>query len=156
MRSTDVCPFPSGFFAAGSTGGTNIISCNISVRDVQYRYSAPQASADGTSTPLYETLSSTNSPARMAKILGSMVQAGSVNTMYMRDRVPAAVEGTGITDGSYADAFAIEFSRELMALGAYVFMPQGVSDIVTTQQKFGSRIQVAPLGVYVGLTLLYW
>lgn len=93
----------------------------------------------------------------MATLLGSMIDAQSGSSWFMQQRVGAAVEGTGIADGgNYADAFAIEFSRELMALGAFVFMPKSVEEIVTTKMKFGSRIQVAPLAVYVLLTVLYW
>lgn len=124
--------------------------CNVTVNEVQYSYS------NSTSDAQYHTISATPASLRLATFLSVTLSfPDNHNNGYIRTHVPDAVDGTGLQSGNYADAFALELSRELLGLSASIYMPADVVSIVTSTQTFGSRVKVIPLTLYVLVTLLY-
>ena len=70
--------------------------------------------------------------------------------------VPDRVDGVGWQGaGNYLDSFALEMSRELAAFTAMLWQTEQVLSIEDVAQVIGSRVQIAPLALYVGAALLY-
>lgn len=66
-------------------------------------------------------------------------------------------EGTGLQSGNFANAYALELSRELLAFSASVYEPVEVVGIQSTDGTVvGARLQLVPLMLFLCASLLYW
>ncbi|KAJ7891424.1 hypothetical protein B0H14DRAFT_2688902 [Mycena olivaceomarginata] len=81
----------------------------VTVRNVTYMYFNGTFTIDPSRTVLASDLDVTRG-------IGAMTSAA-----YLSMRVPAAVDGAGLTGGDYASAFARELSRELIAFTASAY-----------------------------------
>lgn len=83
--------------------------------------------------------------------------AAYLDSSYVRTYVPQRIDGSGLKNGTmdYVNAFSLELSRELIAFTASIYEPLEVSSIRTVTVKLGSRIQIAPLALYLSAVFLY-
>lgn len=121
--------------------------CTVTVHDVVYKYLPPSSdSPDGTYTTLNYSLSSSH----MASLITAGIDNGPIS-----DYVPERVDGAGLHSGSYADAYALELSRELLAFSSMIYEPAAVLGIQNAKQVVGSKVQIGALSLYVFAVLLY-
>jgi len=74
---------------------------------------------------------------------------------FMEYYIPNNIEGAGLYTGNYADAYALELSRELAAFSAYIYAPVQVQTIYTYEQQIGSRIQIVPFVLYLAANFIF-
>ncbi|KAJ7124092.1 hypothetical protein C8R43DRAFT_1135673 [Mycena crocata] len=118
----------TGFFLHGNKGGYNVLICEIKSLDVTYHY------FNGS----YTLLSA--APSDLAQ--GQRVSDGSVAGQNF---VPPAVEGAGLSSGSYTDAFAAKLSQVALSMTSYVFEPAEALAFKHIEPNIGSRLPLAPL-----------
>lgn len=144
-----------GFYSQGLIGAWNVLYCNISIREVQYRYANPSSSSSSSSPGdgAYTIESWNLAPLHLTSLMATYI-----DSPYMSKYVPERVEGAGLSSSSisYEDAFALELSRELVAFSSSIWAPSSVLDIQSRNESLGSRIQLVPLTLYVSAVLLYW
>lgn len=131
----------TGFFVHGESGAWNVLLCTVKVVSSTYRYT------NGS----FHTLTATTADLNMTKRIATMVSSG-----YLTDRVPNAVEGTGLLSGDYVSSFALELSRELAGMSASIYEPGAISDLVQLVPGIGAKLQIAPLVLLVAALLIYW
>ncbi|KAG8948018.1 hypothetical protein FRC04_010060 [Tulasnella sp. 424] len=136
----------TGFFTHGRTGAWNVLYCNSTVYDVNYRY---LPASDGTSGS-YQALSSSISNIQMATLVSIGLDIG-----FIQRNMPSRIEGAGLRGGSYTTAFAQELSRELIGLSAALYEPVPVTAIAETSVVLGSRVQLVPLALYLAAVVIY-
>jgi len=136
----------TGFLIHGHAGGYNLIYCNVTVFDIDYRYTSSASSTIGT----FEAINAVPSDLTTTFRIASTVEFG-ISMNY----VPQRVEGTGIKSGSYVDAYALELSRELIALSALIWEPAPASEVSAYEQVLGSKINVVPLALFVATVLSF-
>lgn len=143
-------PSDSGFlYIPGINTAWNLLLCNVSVHDVDYRYN-PISPSGPAAAEVYNTLSSTDSSATTNKLLAAVVQY--FKTPWTGQRT----EGTGLQSGNFAEAYALELSRELLAFSASIYEPRPVSRIMNVDNTIvGSRLQVVPMALFLVWVLLY-
>ncbi|KAJ7494308.1 hypothetical protein B0H11DRAFT_2004098 [Mycena galericulata] len=127
----------TGFFVDNNVG-YNVLSCTVAVRDIGYTY------LNGSFT--IDPWNSTASDLDLTRIIGAMTSAA-----FLQDRIPAAIEGAGLTGGDYAAAFGRELSRQLIAYTSSLYMPAAPQEVQTVVPVVGSRL---PLPLLV-LMLLF-
>ncbi|KAG8907625.1 hypothetical protein FRC01_007615 [Tulasnella sp. 417] len=136
----------TGFFRHGRTGAWNVLYCNSTINDVKHLYEPASNGVGGS----YQIISSDISSSRMAYLVAIGFDMGVI-----RKHLPSRIEGAGLRGGSYTTAFAQELSRELMGLTAAMYEPIPVTAIQRTSVVLGSRVQLIPLGLYLGSVLIY-
>ncbi|KAG8913759.1 hypothetical protein FRC01_004395 [Tulasnella sp. 417] len=120
--------------------GTSYTS-NSTINDVKYLYEPASNDVGGS----YQIISSDISSSRMAYIVAIGFHMG-----VLQKHPPSRIEGAGLRGGSYTTAFAQELSRELMSLIAAMYEPIPVTAIQRASAVLGSRVQLIPLGLYLG------
>ncbi|KAG8932300.1 hypothetical protein FRC00_000074, partial [Tulasnella sp. 408] len=136
----------TGFFKHDRTGAWNVLYCNSTVNDVNYRYKPALNGVGGS----YQIISSTMSSSRMSYLVAIGTHMG-----VMRKILPSRIEGAGLRGGSYTITFAQELSRELIGLTAAMYEPIPVTAIKRTSVVLGSRIQLVPLALYLAAVVIY-
>ena len=131
----------TGFFVHGESGAWNVVLCTINVVSSTYQYT------NGS----FHTLTTTNADLNMTKRIATMLSSN-----YLTQRVPNAVEGTGLVSGDYVSSFALELSQELAGMSASIYEPGAVSDLVQLVPGIGAKLQLAPLVLLVAVLLIYW
>jgi len=155
--ATDVFIGQTGFFyRGGSYMPVNVLYCDISIRDVRYSYTSSFTdSSSKTTVPsgtdgTFQTLSSTVSSLETARFF-----TGSLDWNIMTTYIPDRVEGAGLFSGNYANAYALELSRELAAMTGSIYSSIPVETVNTFEETWGSRIQIAPLVLYLLVVLIF-
>ncbi|KAF8191679.1 hypothetical protein K438DRAFT_1970659 [Mycena galopus ATCC 62051] len=123
----------TGFFVHGTSGAFNVLTCSVTVRSVGYTYFNGTFSVDPSNTFPDSDLDITRAVAAMT------------SAAYLSARVPAAVDGAGLTGGDYASAFARELSRELIAFTAALYAPAAPQELQTVIPVLGSRFSLVLL-----------
>ncbi|KAJ6500800.1 hypothetical protein C8R45DRAFT_1092865 [Mycena sanguinolenta] len=123
----------TGFFVHGTAGAFNVLTCSVAVRSVGYTYFNGTFTVDPSSTAAASDLDITRRVAAMT------------SAAYLSIRVPAAVDGAGLTGGDYASAFARELSRELIAFTAALYAPAPTQELQTVVPVLGSRLSLVLL-----------
>ncbi|KAJ7765711.1 hypothetical protein B0H16DRAFT_1883138 [Mycena metata] len=147
--SADTFVGNTGFFAYGDAGTSyNVLTCSVTVRSVGYTYFNQTFTIDALSTAAVTNLDITRGIAAMTA------------TEYLSIRVPAAVDGAGLTGEPYIAAFARELSRELIAFTASAYEPALPGELQSVTQVLGARLPLVLLVliliwivVYCGLIL---
>lgn len=133
-------------------GGWNVVYCNVTTVNIQYEYTPPSSTAPSTQGGTYTTITTSLAPApRVPMLVATGLDNGPILSW-----VPDRVDGVGWQGaGNYLESFALEMSRELMAFTAMLWQPEQVLSIQDVAGVIGSRVQIAPLALYVGAVLLY-
>lgn len=131
----------TGFFVHGQMGAWNVLLCSVHVVSASYR-----RYTNGSFT----TLTATSENLNMTKRIATMVGTG-----YLTDRVPNAVEGTGLISGNYVSSFALELSRELAAMSASIYEPGHTVSLVQFMPIIGTKLPLVPLGILFAVLLIY-
>lgn len=137
------------FFLHGRGGATNVVYCNVTIRNIIYNYTAPfLTSGDG----IHTILSWTPASPQVTSLLATYIDSS-----YLGSYVEECVEGVGyLGQGpTYVDTYTQELSWELMAFLALIFAPKDVLSIASATQKLGLRIQIISFALYVGAVALY-
>jgi len=157
LRSTNSLIGDTGFFyQIGPSPAANLLYCNVTVRDVSYSYTNGNASVTSFSAVndneigSYHTLSFTDSPVQTAKYLAAPIDWNYLE-FYIQDRT----SGAGLYNGSYADAYALELSREIIAFSAFIYEPTQVDGIEGSQEIAGSRINLVALILFCAAILIF-
>jgi hypothetical protein len=82
--------------------------------------------------------------------------AAMTSAAYLAERIPAAIDGAGLSGGDYASAFARELSRELIAFTANIYAPAAPLDLQTAVPVLGSRLPLPLLVLMLIWILAYW
>ncbi|KAF9001729.1 hypothetical protein BDQ17DRAFT_614363 [Cyathus striatus] len=70
--------------------------------------------------------------------------------------VASAVDGAGLqTNMTYEEAYVLELSKETIALGADMYITQDTTDISREVQVIGTRIDLIPFTVMLGMMVIY-
>lgn len=133
------------------TTAWNLLLCDVAVQDVRYSYSSRSSGRIDSEGVSFRTLSSEDSSLAMAQLLASVT-----NIMYIPRNIPAVIEGIGLQSGVYADAYALELSREWMAFASWFYEPAPVLKIQGSRSVLGSSIQLLPLALYIATTTVFW
>jgi len=118
----------------------NVLSCYVDVVSVTYRY------ANGSFITNNTTAADLNMTRRVALF---------ADTGYIYDRLLIVVEGAGLVSGDYVAEFALELSRELIAMTAYIYEPGESLEMHTVQSVLGARLQLVPLVLLVTVLVTY-
>ncbi|KAF7982208.1 hypothetical protein HWV62_29392 [Athelia sp. TMB] len=142
----------TGFYLHGDLGGWNVVYCNVTTVNIQYEYTPPSSTAPSSQGGTYTTITTNLAPApRIPMLVATGLDNGPILSW-----VPDRVDGVGWQGaGNYLESFALEMSRELMAFTAMLWQPEQVLSIQDVAGVIGSRVQIAPLALYVGAVLLY-
>jgi hypothetical protein len=119
----------------------NVLSCYVDVVSIIYRYANDSFITNNT---IAADLNMTRRVALFA------------DTGYIYARLPIVVEGAGLVSGDYAAEFALELSRELIAMTAYTYKPGQSLEMHTVQSGLGARLQLVPLVLLVTVLVIYW
>ncbi|KAJ7700718.1 hypothetical protein B0H17DRAFT_1176634 [Mycena rosella] len=133
----------TGFFTHGNLGAFNVLTCSVTVRRVAYTYFNGTFTVDPWNT-------STVAELDVTRGITAMTAAA-----YLAMRVPAAIEGAGLTGGNYAASFARELSRELIAFSASLYAPGSTQEIQTVVPVLGSRLPLVLLVLICVLIGIY-
>ncbi|KAK7024060.1 hypothetical protein R3P38DRAFT_2956474 [Favolaschia claudopus] len=123
----------TGFFAHGAPNAYNALTCSVTVRTVGYTYFNGSFTVDPSNTY-------TTSDLDISRIIAAMTSTADLSM-----RVPAAIEGAGLSGGDYASAFARELSRELIAFSASLYEPAAPLQVNTVVPVLGSRLPLVLL-----------
>lgn len=121
----------------GSAGGAfNVLTCSVAVRNVSYTYFNGTFTIDPSSTiPTDPTSDITRGVAAMT------------SAAYLSVRIPAAIDGAGLTGEDYASVFARELSRELIGFTASAYAPAVPLQLQTVIPVLGSRLSLVLLAL---------
>ncbi|KAJ7041962.1 hypothetical protein C8F04DRAFT_1176619 [Mycena alexandri] len=133
----------TGFFAHGDAGAYNVITCSVTVRSVGYTYFNRTFTIDPFSTATVTNLDISRGVTAMTA------------TEYLSARVPAAVDGAGLTGEPYTSAFARELSRELIAFTASAYEPALPGELQSVTQVLGARLPLALLILILSWIVVY-
>jgi len=81
--------------------------------------------------------------------------ASTMDLEYMENYIPDRVEGAGLYSGNYADSYALELSRQLVAFSASIYEPSLVQSANDYDQMLGSRLEIIPLVLYLVAIFLF-
>jgi len=118
----------------------NVLSCYVDVVSIIYRYANDSFITNNT---IAADLNMTRRVALFA------------DTGYISGRLPIVVEGAGLVSGDYAAEFALELSRELIAMTAYTYEPGESLEMHTVQSGLGARLQLVPLVLLATVLVIY-
>lgn len=118
-----------------------MLSCYVDVFSVVYRFS------NGSFSIVEKLAADLNMSQRIASSSWSNSMAA---------RVSNAVEGSGLVSGNYSQAFALELSREFIALTGYIYESAETLETHNAILYIGSRLQLAPLMLLVVVLGIYW
>ncbi|KAG8844795.1 hypothetical protein FRB96_002823 [Tulasnella sp. 330] len=121
------------YFAPGGALGANILYCNVTVRDLVYLYSS--------SAPSFQTLSFNDSSIRTTQLVATLSDSGvmSLNMDFI------------LQAGASADDYALELSREMIGMSAWIWEPAQVQTISGIEQVLGTEIHAIPLILYLAI-----
>lgn len=68
----------------------------------------------------------------------------------------AVIDGAGIYGESYADAYALELSREVLAYSSWIFEPAQVRSVYAVESGLGASLELVPLLLYLATVVLFW
>lgn len=146
----------SGFFY-GFENAYNLLYCNVSVRDIHYRYTTSIATDSSSgdlsslSSGTFETRTSGDASLRTTMLLASMLDSNSMSTnMWL------ATEDIGPQAGPFTDIYALQLSKQLIGLSAALYEPFPAVAVSSLKPAIGSRIQVVPLILTLSVACLYW
>lgn len=140
------CVFSGFNFAPGDSFGWNLLYCNATVKDIRYQYNA----TDGT----FQTLSATDASLHLTKLVSALTDSGLFGINMAIDR---SVNGqVGGTSADYAAAYALELSRQLIAMTASVWEPAPAQSVHIIKRALGAEIKLVPLALYILGVLLFW
>lgn len=125
----------------GNSGSFNVLTCTINTYSVAYNYT------NGTFMTLSKEPTDLNMSLRFAASLSEAVLFG---------RIPIAVEGAGVSGGSYVDSYALELSREIAAYSAFLYQPAAVTSPRSLSLSTGSQLQLVPLILLLATMGMYW
>ncbi|KAJ7063737.1 hypothetical protein C8F01DRAFT_1134128 [Mycena amicta] len=131
----------TGFFTHGNSA-FNVLTCSVTVRSVEYTYFNGSFTVDPAN-------SFTTADVDIVRGIGAMTGAS-----YLVDRVPASIEGVGLASSAsadYANAFARELSRQLIALTSILYEPAPPQEVQRVTLVLGSRLSLPIL-----VLLLAW
>ncbi|KAJ7216908.1 hypothetical protein C8J57DRAFT_1395984 [Mycena rebaudengoi] len=144
VRSSAYIPKDSSDFV-GNTGfyfhskaAVNVVICNVKSLAVTYRY------FNGS----YTLVSAAPSDVPQ----GQRISDGSVAGPFY---VPPAIEGVGISSGSYVDAFAQKLSQVALSMTAYIIEPSEAISHQFIVPNIGSRLPLAPLLLLFLISFIY-
>ncbi|KAG8849139.1 hypothetical protein FRB96_000925 [Tulasnella sp. 330] len=121
-----------GYYVAPGGGfGVNILYCNVTVGDVVYRYSS--------STSTFQTVSFNDSSLRTTQLVATLSDSGdmSANIAFI------------LLAGASADEYALELSREMIGMSAWIWQPAQIQMINGIEQIIGTKIHTIPLILYL-------
>ncbi|KAG8874725.1 hypothetical protein FRB97_005683 [Tulasnella sp. 331] len=112
------------YFAPGGALGANILYCNVTVRDLVYLYSS--------SAPSFQTLSFNDSSIRTTQLVATLSDSGvmSLNMDFI------------LQAGASADDYALELSREMIGMSAWIWEPAQVQTISGIEQAIARSYKV--------------
>ncbi|KAJ7107210.1 hypothetical protein C8R43DRAFT_1243703 [Mycena crocata] len=132
----------TGFFAHGQTA-YNVLTCSVTVRNAAYTYF--------NHTFIVDPLSTTpNYNLDITRAIGAMTAAVSLS-----QRVPAAIDGAGLSGEDYTTAFSRELSRELIGLTASLYASAAADDFQSVVPILGSRLFLPILIIILVFIVVY-
>lgn len=144
--------FGSGFtYSEKSTSAWNLLYCDLTVRNVRYSYSSTLLPDAKPGTTEFKTISLEDADVATTKLLAAVT-----NINYISQNIRSAIDGVGLQSGNFVDAYSLELSREWMAFGAWFWEPAQVSNIQGLKAVSGSTLQLLPLALYLGTTMMFW
>ncbi|KAJ7184580.1 hypothetical protein C8R46DRAFT_1299748 [Mycena filopes] len=132
----------TGFFTHGSAA-YNVLTCSVTVRSIGYTYFNGTFTVDAANSTAVTDLDITRGIAAMTA------------TEYLSIRVPAAVDGAGLTGAPYSSAFARELSRELIAFTASAYEPGPPQELQSVTPVVGARLPLALLVLILVWVVVY-
>jgi hypothetical protein len=130
----------TGFFVHGKLAW-NVLLCSVTVLSANYQYQNGSFSVQN----------STKADLNMTRRISTMAATG-----LLGDHVSNVVEGAGLVSGDYVSSYALELSREFVALSASMYEPADVYDAVKLTPGIGAKLQMAPLALLMATVLVYW
>ncbi|KAJ7114144.1 hypothetical protein C8R43DRAFT_1156723 [Mycena crocata] len=128
----------TGFFIHGNKGAYNVLTCDVKSLSVTYRY------FNGS----YTLLSASPSDMEQAQRVSDGTIAGP-------SYVGPSIDGAGLTEGRYTDAYASKLSQVALSMTSYVFEPAETTSYQFIEPNIGSRLPLAPLLLLLSLQLIY-
>ncbi|KAF7323400.1 hypothetical protein HMN09_00120900 [Mycena chlorophos] len=135
----------SGFFTHDNSA-LNVLTCSATVRSVGYTYFNSSFTVD-------QSNSSIITDPDIVRGIGAMTAAS-----FLADRIPAALEGVGLNASSpadYANAFARELSRQLIAFTSVLYVPSPPLEVQHVTPILGSKLYLPLLILILAWTALY-
>lgn len=113
------------------------------MRDITYSYDSISSN--------FRTLSVNDSSVRVAKLLSALTFEGT-----LAQGIEAAIDGAGRSGESYADAYALELSREVLAYSSFIYEPAQVESVHSVETGLGAQLELVPLSLFLVTLLLFW
>ncbi|KDR67245.1 hypothetical protein GALMADRAFT_283600 [Galerina marginata CBS 339.88] len=131
----------TGWFLHGESGGWNVVYCNITALDVTYNYQSSR----------YIVQSSTPASVAVTRAIASAAFLDEYTSA-----VSNAVNGAGLQQGTtYEEAYSLELSRRVIGPSAFIYKPTNVLEIHSQHGVTGSRLELAPLIIFIGTLLVF-
>lgn len=120
------------------TGAVIVLTCSVQVLQVEYSYS------NGSFTNNHSIA------ADNATCVGGAAY-GTTNF----ERIVYSIDGIGLRDGNYKQAFELALSKEIAASDAFIYEAGPALDANYLHVTMGARLKMLPLAILLGVLSCY-